>query len=763
MSIRSLLFCACLLTTSLVPAAAQETASIMKDAVAVWHMKSADDGAGANSRLEPIGDKTAFGVKLDREDATASLQRGGDGYAARFSNGALLVGQGANGEINLKGKELTILLRLKSEGDSWDVTLFSKHGGHERLQYNIFCFGMPDGALDLGFEIGTTEGFVKAPAIIPADRMKGWHDIVARFDGSRAELYFDGEACASVPLSGLLRPGSDSPLIIGGESGGDGVARRFTGMIDHAVLWNRALTADEIAQVSGRQTQPLYQEPYRPQVHFSPERNWINDPNGLVFHDGEYHLFYQYNPFGNQWGHMSWGHAVSRDLMHWKHLPVALPEEDGIMIFSGSAVSDDNNTSGFGKDGATPLVAIYSGHDTHLLRQTQNLAFSLDKGRTWTKYEGNPVIDLDAEHFRDPKVFWHQPDKRWVMVVSLADKKKVQFYGSADLKQWEHLSDFGPAGAPNVPNWECPDLFELPVDGNEDATRWVLQVDVGDNAPAGGSGGQYFVGEFDGRTFRNDNASDTILWVDHGADFYAVQSFSGIPSGDGRTLWLAWMSNWRYASAIPTYPWRGSMTLPREVGLTRTAEGVRLVQQPAREIEKLRGKPVVKLGGVEIKPGTDPLDERDVEGRVLDIEADFAPGKATRFGIRVREGKGACTIIGYDVRLREMFVDRRKSGRVDFHPDFAGFHSAPLPLGKNGRVSLRVIVDDSSVAVFGNDGRAVITDRIFPDASQTGVSLFAEEGAARLDSISICPLESIWRSATAQSQDPRRVVRDSRL
>lgn len=239
----------------------------------------------------------------------------------------------------------------------------------------------------------------------------------------------------------------------------------------------------------------------QPMVHFTPPQNWMNDPNGMVYHDGEYHLFYQHNPFGNKWGHMSWGHAVSRDLVTWEHLPVALPEEDGVMIFSGSAVVDKENTAGFANDGETALVAIYTGHEASRKVQQQSIAYSTDNGRTWTKYAGNPVLDIGKEHFRDPKVFWYEPDEHWIMVVALSHDRKVRFYSSPNLKDWSLLSDFGPAGAVKG-IWECPDLF--PLEAPDGSTKWVLQVDLGGNSVAGGSGAQYFTGQFDGKRFIAD-------------------------------------------------------------------------------------------------------------------------------------------------------------------------------------------------------------------------------------------------------------------
>ena len=236
-------------------------------------------------------------------------------------------------------------------------------------------------------------------------------------------------------------------------------------------------------------------EPYRPLYHFTPAKNWMNDPNGMVWHDGEWHLFYQYNPFGDKWGHMSWGHAVSRNLLTWEHLPLALAEEDGIMIFSGSAVVDEKNTSGFGQDGQPPLVAIYTGHREG--RQDQRLAYSNDRGRTWTKFPGNPVLDVKMADFRDPKVFWHEATARWVMTVALSAEHKVHFYTSPDLKAWQYAGEFGSAGATGG-LWECPDLFPLAVEGG---TKWVLIVNINPGGPSGGSAGQYFVGDFDGKTF----------------------------------------------------------------------------------------------------------------------------------------------------------------------------------------------------------------------------------------------------------------------
>jgi sucrose-6-phosphate hydrolase SacC (GH32 family) len=499
--------------------------------------------------------------------------------------------------------------------------------------------------------------------------------------------------------------------------------------------------------VRAQQTAPLYDEPYRPQFHFTPEKNWMNDPNGLVYYKGEYHLFYQYNPFGDTWGHMSWGHAVSRDLVRWKHLPVALAEENGVMIFSGSAVVDRHNTSGLCRNpdpkDQSCLVAIYTGHTE--TNQSQNIATSNDRGRTWTKYKGNPVLDIGYKDFRDPKVFWHEPTKKWVMVVALAQEKKVQFYGSTNLREWQRLGEFGPAGlSGNDVVWECPDLFELPIVGQPGKRRWVLIVNVNPGGFTGGSGGQYFIGKFDGKTFTNDNPADAVRVVDYGKDFYAAVTFSDIPKADGRRILLGWMSNWQYAQKEPTGPWRTAQSIPRVLALTQSSDGLRLTQQPLAELKKLRGQPTVKRNL--------PLDGKAsgglIAGEALEIESTFAVGRDSIAMIRLRAGAGE-TVIGYDAAKQVMFVDRTKSGNVGFDANFAGRHEAPL-LSRQGRVTLRVLVDRSSVEVFGNGGQVPITDRIYPPSRVQSVELAGSGATTR------CLLFTAWKLRTLKDDPPEK-------
>jgi fructan beta-fructosidase len=316
-----------------------------------------------------------------------------------------------------------------------------------------------------------------------------------------------------------------------------------------------------------------YDQHYRPQIHFSPRKNWTNDPNGLVYFRGEYHLFFQFNPFGIDWGHMSWGHAVSADLLHWRQLPIAIPEKDGEMVFTGSVVVDTDNTSGFCAPQPECLVAIYTGHRAtpQETRQTQNLAYSTDNGRTWTRYAANPVIDLGLSDFRDPSVSWDDQWGHWLMAVSLPKEHKIRFYASSNLKQWSKLSDFGPSGDVDG-DWECPDLLRIPVEG-ETRQIWALKIGLNPGAQQGGSGEQYFLGQFDGKSFTVSTQTGSHGWTNYGKDDYCAISFNGLPRNEKPVL-IGWMSNWQYAAQLPTSPWRGQMSLPRKLSVLSDQGGV---------------------------------------------------------------------------------------------------------------------------------------------------------------------------------------------
>lgn len=501
----------------------------------------------------------------------------------------------------------------------------------------------------------------------------------------------------------------------------------------HNLLYNSDSDYDRIKSLK---------EKFRPSIHFSPPRNFMNDPNGPIYFKDQYHIFFQYNPYGKEWGHMSWGHAVSQDLLHWKNLPVAIPEQDDVMIFSGSTVFDIHNSSGLGRSNNPPLVAIYTGHNKKSKHQSQNLAYSLDGGGTWIKYAGNPIIDFSSEHFRDPKVFWFEPSQQWIMVVVLADQKKVQIYGSHNLKRWDFLSDFGPAGMSDTLYWECPDLFELTTEDNTDIRCWILKVDVINHSVAGGSGSQYFLGKFDGHTFKSDYPPKKVLWVDHGKDFYAAQTFGSLPKNQRRTIWIGWMNNWEYANHLPTHPWRGVLTLPRELYLIRDNNNLKIQQKPLTELKSLR-RTVLTLKDVEIQPNLDPLTDFNIQSLTYEILADFMISSASSFGLKIRVNDLEYTQIGFDVKNKKLYLDRRQSGYVDFHPNFPGRYSAPLYPSAENRIKIQVITDVSCVEVFGNQGEQVISGLIFPDSESNGIKLFSEGGATKLLSLEINRLNDV--------------------
>ena len=486
----------------------------------------------------------------------------------------------------------------------------------------------------------------------------------------------------------------------------------------------------------------LYHEPWRLQYHFSPAKTWTNDPNGLVWYQGEFHLFYQNNPFGNKWGHMSWGHAVSKDLLHWQELPVAIPEENGIMIFSGSAVVDPNNASGLcqSKDKSDPscLVAIYTGHTSTL--QTQNIAVSNDRGRTWTKYKGNPVLDLHMKDFRDPKVSWYAPGKKWVMAVSLPNEHKIRFYSSKNLLHWSMLSDFGPAGATGG-QWECPDLFEMSAAQQTNARKWILVVNVNPGGVQGGSAVQYFVGNFDGTRFRNDNPPATTLWADWGKDFYAAVTYYNSPPGDLSRYLIGWFSNWEYANDEPTSPQRGAMAIPRELFVRTTPAGVRLLQRPVSSLAALHGNEL-GLHDRDIVSANKDIASHGFHGHQIEILATFDPGTAQEYGLLVHKGISERTVVGVN-RDGHLYVDRTQSGKSDFSAKFPGRQTAALRLGK--RVTLHILLDTSSVEVFAADGETVISDRVFPAAASDGIEFFSTGGAAKVASMRMWKLNSVWQ------------------
>ncbi|WP_082865799.1 PfkB family carbohydrate kinase [Paenibacillus crassostreae] len=495
-------------------------------------------------------------------------------------------------------------------------------------------------------------------------------------------------------------------------------------------------------------------ERFRPGFHFSPPSHWLNDPNGLVFYEGSYHLFYQYHPYSNKWGPMHWGHAVSKDLVHWKHMPIALfPDEHGA-IFSGCCVVDWNNSSGL-FEGSHGLIALFTHADTcpesGQPRQRQSLAYSRDAGHTWHKYEGNPVLAEDELlDFRDPKVFWHPQSENWIMVIVAGDH--TRFYRSKNLREWSLTGEFGKGEGSHDGVWECPDLFELPID-ETGRSKWVLIISIGDNPNCPeGSRTQYFIGEFDGNTFINDNPADHIMWLDYGRDNYAGVSWSDIPEQDGRRVIIGWMSNWKYANETPTGSWRGAMTLPRALSLTNRNGGVILTQMPVREIEQLR-KESMSWNDVAVTPETPFMQKMNED--LLEIEADIDVRSGEEVHIGLKSSGQSEIVIGYDPEHQWLFIDRSKSGVTDFHPSFATKHGAGM-VAVNGKIKLHIWLDRNAVEVYADNGLVVLTDQIFPDAPIEEVGISTQSGQVVLDSLQIYTLKSIHIPACTTEQTAGR-------
>lgn len=464
---------------------------------------------------------------------------------------------------------------------------------------------------------------------------------------------------------------------------------------------------------------------YRPNLHFAPKENWMNDPNGMVFFKGEYHLFFQHNPDDTVWGPMHWGHAVSKDMITWEELDIALyPDELGT-IFSGSAVVDWNNTTGFFPN-EPGLVAIFTHHkdgiDGKPPVQTQSLAYSHDKGRTWIKYEGNPVLRHESKiDFRDPKVFWQEKTEKWIMV--LATGLTISFYSSRNLIDWDFESEFGenvelPDGV-----WECPDMFKLKVEGSEEE-KWALFVSIGDQPGSDtGSFMLYFVGDFDGTSFTPDHEGFKIL--DFGKDNYAGVSFSDIPQEDGRRIYLSWMSNWRYANEIPTEGWRSQMTIPRELSLRKVKEEYVVIQNPVKEVDSY----FEKSGEIN---DTISDDEKKIEVNETHFQANFnfENVDAKKIGITLNYKDGQHTTITFDVKESKLILDRSESGNVEFSDMFT--HDQKVEIENISEVQLQLIVDSSSIEIFVNHGQYSLTSLIFPDEACKDVSVFSLDGEVKV-------------------------------
>ncbi len=446
--------------------------------------------------------------------------------------------------------------------------------------------------------------------------------------------------------------------------------RRNTGPVKDFACW-KEMTYSETFDTANR-------EKYRPVYHHTPLWGWMNDPNGMFYKDGLWHLCYQWNPYGSQWENMTWGHSVSKDLIHWEAMPTAIEPDAVGTIFSGSCVVDKNNTAGYGKDA---IIAFYTSAAES---QTQSMAYSTDGGRTFTKYEKNPVLTSGVPDFRDPHLFWHEGTQKWIMPLAVG--QEMQFYSSTNLKDWRYESSFGKEYGNHGGVWECPDLFPLPVRGTGQ-TKWVLLCNINPGGPFGGSATQYFVGQFDGHKFTCESKPEVTKWMDYGKDHYATVTFDNAP--DNRRVAIVWMSNWQYAGVVPTKQFRSANALPRDLGLFTDGTETYCSVVPSKEVDALRGAKIKK-----------PTDACEI---VVDVKGTME--------LTLSNAKGEKVVMNYNAQKQTFAMDRRQSGNVGFSEAFPVETVAPT----HGQLhQLRIFIDHSSIEVFDAEGKLSMTNLVFP-------------------------------------------------
>ena len=504
---------------------------------------------------------------------------------------------------------------------------------------------------------------------------------------------------------------------------GQYVSVDIQGVPESAVCWKELKMSDSFDMAN--------KECFRPVYHHTPVYGWMNDPNGMFYKDGVYHLYFQYNPYGSVWGNMHWGHSTSSDLMHWKFEGSAIVPDAWGAIFSGSCVVDHENTAGFGK-GA--IVAFYTSAKSTPWGdvQSESMAYSLDNGKTFTKYEGNPILTSSERDFRDPKVFWYAPGKHWVMMLAVG--QHMEIYSSVNLKDWKKESEFGAMQGAHGGVWECPDLVEIPVEGTRQK-KWVLICNLNPGGPFGGSAAQYFVGSFDGKTFVNESPTLT-KWMDWGKDNYATVTWNNAP--DGRCVALGWMSNWQYANNVPTRQYRSANTIARDLTLYRVGEELYLKSTPSPEVKKARAEKVSK-------PSFNVAGEYEVASLLDDnkgayeVELVIQNQGASKIAFCLLNEKGEKVSMYYDLARRQFVMDRSESGTVDFSKDFPAVTVAPADTDKE--LTLRLFVDRSSIEAFGEDGKFVMTNLVFPSLPYNKMRFTSDEKGYTVKSFKVYRLQ----------------------
>lgn len=504
---------------------------------------------------------------------------------------------------------------------------------------------------------------------------------------------------------------------------GQHISIEIQGVPETALCWKEL-------KLSGSFDMPN-KESFRPVYHHTPAYGWMNDPNGMFYKDGVYHLYFQYNPYGAVWGNMHWGHSTSTDLMHWKFEGCAIVPDAWGAIFSGSCVVDHENTAGFGKEA---VVAFYTSAKSTPWGdiQMQSMAYSLDNGKTFTKYEGNPILTSSEKDFRDPKVFWYAPGKHWVMILAVG--QHMEIYSSVNLKEWKKESEFGAMQGAHGGVWECPDLVEIPVEGTREK-KWVLICNLNPGGPFGGSAAQYFVGSFDGKKFVNESPTQT-KWMDWGKDNYATVTWNNAP--DGRCIALGWMSNWQYANNVPTRQYRSVNTLARDLTLYREGQELYLKSTPSSEVKKARGKKV-SIPSFKVSEKHEMVNLFEEKQGAYEVEIVIQNAGASKIAFCLLNDKGEKVSMYYDLNRKQFVMDRSESGKVDFSKDFPAVTVAPVNVDKE--LTLRLFVDRSSIEAFGEDGKFVMTNLVFPSQPYVKMCFEADKNGYAVKSLNVYKLQ----------------------
>ncbi|WP_418536334.1 DUF4980 domain-containing protein [Phocaeicola plebeius] len=504
---------------------------------------------------------------------------------------------------------------------------------------------------------------------------------------------------------------------------GQHISIEIQGVPETALCWKELKLSGSFDMVN--------KESFRPVYHHTPAYGWMNDPNGMFYKDGVYHLYFQYNPYGAVWGNMHWGHSTSTDLMHWKFEGCAIVPDAWGAIFSGSCVVDHENTAGFGKEA---VVAFYTSAKSTPWGdiQMQSMAYSLDNGKTFTKYEGNPILTSSEKDFRDPKVFWYAPGKHWIMILAVG--QHMEIYSSVNLKEWKKESEFGAMQGAHGGVWECPDLVEIPVEGTREK-KWVLICNLNPGGPFGGSAAQYFVGSFDGKKFVNESPTQT-KWMDWGKDNYATVTWNNAP--DGRCIALGWMSNWQYANNVPTRQYRSANTLARDLTLYREGQELYLKSTPSVEVKKARGKKV-SIPSFRVSEKHEIVNLFEEKQGAYEVEILIQNAGASKIAFCLLNDKGEKVSMYYDLNRKQFVMDRSESGTVDFSKDFPAVTVAPANVDKE--LTLRLFVDRSSIEAFGEDGKFVMTNLVFPSQPYVKMCFEADKNGYAVKTLNVYKLQ----------------------